>query len=83
MSVAYVPQASFLNPQPFNPPDNLSDGSDGLNPSLKDCLIEKYLTQLGKNELVGEGSDLPGNPCLTLPWKNLLPPVDASHGVKE
>jgi hypothetical protein len=56
MSVAYVPQASFLNPQPFNPPDNLSDVSDGLNPSLKNCLIEKYLKQLGKNELLGERS---------------------------
>jgi len=54
MSVAYVPQASFLNPQPFKPTDNLSDGSDGLNPSLKSCLIEKYITQLGKNELLGE-----------------------------
>ena len=54
MSVAYVPQASFLNPQPFNPSDNLSDGSDRLNPSLHSCLIEKYLTQLGKIELLGE-----------------------------
>jgi len=54
MSVAHVPQANSLNPQPFNPPDNLSDGADRLNPSLKNCLIEKCLTQLGKNELLGE-----------------------------
>ena len=44
MSVTRVPQANYLNPQPFNPPDNLSDGVDGLNPGFKNCLIEKYLT---------------------------------------
>jgi len=54
MSVAHVPQAKFLNQQPFNSPDNLSEGADGLNPSLKNCLIEKYLTQLAKNDLLGE-----------------------------
>ena len=54
MSVSYVPQAKFLNQPPFNPPDNLSEDADGLNPSLKNCLIEKYLTQVGKNDLLGE-----------------------------
>ena len=54
MSVVHVPQAKSLNPQPFNPPENLSEGADGLNPSLKNCLIEKCLAQLGKNELLGE-----------------------------
>ena len=54
MSAAHVPQAKFLNQQPCNPPDNLSEGADGLNPGLKNSLMEKCLTQLGKNDLLGE-----------------------------
>jgi site-specific recombinase XerD len=53
MSVAHVPQAKSLNPHPFNPPDNLSEGADGLNASLKNCLIEKCLKRLGDQELLG------------------------------
>ena len=54
MSVAHVPQANFPNPQPFNPPESSPSGTNGLKPRIQNCLIEKYLTQLGKNELLGE-----------------------------
>ena len=39
--------------QPFNPPESLPQETDGLNPSLKNPLIEKCLKQLVKKGLFG------------------------------
>ncbi|MBU4356681.1 MAG: hypothetical protein KJ822_15275, partial [Proteobacteria bacterium] len=53
MSVTHVPQAKFLNQQAFSPPENLSQETEALNLGLKTPLIEKYLKQLGNQELLG------------------------------
>jgi integrase/recombinase XerD len=53
MANEQVPQEKFPERQLFSPPASPPQGTDRLNPSLQDCLIEKCLKQLGEKELLG------------------------------